>query len=260
LFSWPERALEIGVVVLHELFFLHLLIYSALSLLRVRNYQLAIVNDFASEAINLRWLQSLLIVTLFLYLVSFLATQVSLVDPTVDMRPWHIAIQFILVFTMYAISYKSISQPQIFFQASYPDDRALRSKSKYSASSLDQKNAKRIQDKLIVFMVEKKAYLNPQLSLEAVSKELNESRYHISQVINENLNSKFNDFVNGYRLAEFKQLVVKPRRRKASIESLARLSGFNSKTSFHAVFKRATGQTPSKFYKDAMSTTVKSGE
>jgi len=51
--------------------------------------------------------------------------------------------------------------------------------------------------------------------------------------------------------------MLKPGRRKPTVESLAQLSGFNSKTSFHTVFKKMTGTTPSKFYKETIAATSK---
>jgi AraC-like DNA-binding protein len=59
---------------------------------------------------------------------------------------------------------------------------------------------------------------------------------------------------------EFKLLIVKPGRRKPTVESIAQRSGFNSKTSFHTVFKKITGKTPSKFYREMMAEVNKEGE
>jgi YesN/AraC family two-component response regulator len=170
------------------------------------------------------------------------------------MAPWHLTIQFLLAVIMYAISYKSIVQPQIFFLSQPGENNTNEQpKEKYRTSSLDADNAKRIEEKLILLMEEKKPYLDPELSLETLARQLNESRYHISQVVNGRLKLKFNDFVNHYRVKEFKQQMMRPRRRKPTVEMLAKLSAFNSKTSFHTVFKKITGMTPSKFYKETMA-------
>jgi YesN/AraC family two-component response regulator len=155
---------------------------------------------------------------------------------------------------MYAISYKSISQPHLFFPSIHGGNKTNGiSKEKYRTSSLDRQNAERIRQKLSAHMKEKKPYLDPNLSLEALSKQLGESRYHVSQVINDNFKSKFNDFVNQYRVEEFKMLMLRPSRRKPTVAEIAQLSGFNSKTSFHTVFKKITGKTPSKYYRDTVA-------
>jgi AraC-like DNA-binding protein len=248
-----ERAMDVGTVVMYELFYLHLLIYSVVSLNWLRKYQRSVrQTDSRLKQIDLLWLKMLLITTLCLYITSFITAQLQMIEPSLDMMPWHVTIQFILVFIMYAISYKSISQPQIFFPSSHNTSNGI-TKEKYRSSSLDRENAHRIQEKLSTYMKEKKPYLDPNLSLETLSRQIGESRYHVSQVINDRCKLKFSDYVNNYRVEEFKLLMLKPARRKPTVEALAQLSGFNSKTSFHAVFKKITGKTPNKFYRETVN-------
>ena len=250
---WPEKAMEIGTVVINELFFLHLLIYSVVSLNWIRKYRRSVLQaDSRLKQIDLLWLKMLLVTTLCLYITSFITAQLQMIGPGLDMMPLNVAIQFILVFIMYAISYKSISQPQIFFPSIHNNSNGI-AKEKYRSSSLDRENAQRIQEKLGTYMKEKKPYLDRNLSLEDLSRQIGESRYHISQVINDRFKLKFSDYVNNYRVEEFKLLMLKPARRKPTVEALAQLSGFNSKTSFHTVFKKMTGKTPSKFYKETIA-------
>ena len=252
-----ERAMDVATVVMYELFFLHLMIYSAASLRSIKNYQPFFHQaDSTSNQIGLLWLKMLLITTLCLYTTSFVTAQLQIIDPELEVRPWNLTIQFMLVFIMYTISYKSISQPQIFFPPSHNNSNGI-TKEKYRSSSLDRENAHRIQEKLSTYMKEKKPYLDPNLSLETLSRQIGESRYHVSQVINDRFKLKFSDYVNNYRVEEFKLLMLKPGKRKPTVEALAHLSGFNSKTSFHNIFKKMTGKTPSKFYKETIAATSK---
>ena len=251
---WTDSAMKVGTVVMYELFFLHLMVYSAASLHRIKNYQAPIHQaDSMPNQIDLQWLKMLLVTTLCLYFTSFVTAQLQIIDPDLEARPWHLTIQFLLAFIMYAISYKSITQPQIFFPATQNATNGV-AKEKYRSSSLDLENALRIQEKLNIYMKERKPYLDPNLSLEILSRQIGESRYHVSQVINDRFKLKFSDYVNNYRVEEFKLLMLKPGRRKPTVEALAQLSGFNSKTSFHTVFKKITGKTPSKFYRETVDT------
>ena len=239
---WTDRAMEVGTVVMYELFFLHLMTYSTASLCSIKNYrQFVHQADSTSNQIDLMWLKMLLITTLCLYITSFVTAQLQIIDPELETRSWDLTIQFILVFIMYAISFKSITQPQIFFPAKQNATNGI-AKEKYRSSSLDLENGKRIQEKLSTYMKEKKPYLDPNLSLETLSNQIGESRYHVSQVINDRFKLKFSDYVNNHRVEEFKVLMLKPGRRKPTVEALAQLSGFNSKTSFHTVFKKITGK------------------
>jgi AraC-like DNA-binding protein len=58
----------------------------------------------------------------------------------------------------------------------------------------------------------------------------------------------FYDFVNRYRLEEFKKLASDPKNRQFTMLALAFDCGFNSKSSFNRYFKKATGQTPSQYF------------
>jgi AraC-like DNA-binding protein len=55
----------------------------------------------------------------------------------------------------------------------------------------------------------------------------------------------FCDFVNRYRVNEFKRLAVLPDSEKFNLLGLALDSGFNSKATFNSSFRKATGMTPS---------------
>ena len=100
-------------------------------------------------------------------------------------------------------------------------------------------------------MEEEKPYLNGKLSLKEVAEKTNISTNHLSQVINENLEKNFFDFVNGYRLNLVKQKIKKPSNKKYTILSLAYECGFNSKSSFNSIFKKHEGMTPTEFLNKA---------
>ena len=94
-------------------------------------------------------------------------------------------------------------------------------------------------------MLEQKVYLNPKLTLAELANTLNTSANNLSQVINQYEKVNFFDFVNTFRIEEFKQQAKK--NPHFSILALALEAGFNSKSSFNSLFKKHTGQTPSQF-------------
>jgi len=55
------------------------------------------------------------------------------------------------------------------------------------------------------------------------------------------------DFVNSYRVEEFKARAVDPANSNFSILAIALDAGFNSKSSFNQAFKKFTGKTPSQY-------------
>ena len=58
----------------------------------------------------------------------------------------------------------------------------------------------------------------------------------------------FFDFINGYRIEEFKKLVRDPRYKNQTFLAIAFEVGFNSKTAFNRSFKKMTNQTPRDYF------------
>ena len=98
-------------------------------------------------------------------------------------------------------------------------------------------------------MENEKPYLNNRLGLKDVAEYLNISVHHLSQVINEQLDKNFFDFVNDYRVTEVKNLLRDPKHKQFTLLAIAYDCGFNSKSSFNSVFKKITGLTPSSYVK-----------
>ncbi|WP_363317970.1 helix-turn-helix domain-containing protein [uncultured Algibacter sp.] len=94
-----------------------------------------------------------------------------------------------------------------------------------------------------------KNYLNPNLSLKILSKELNLSEGYISQLINKNSNLNFNDYINSLRITDAKNMLVDSEYNNYTILAIGLESGFNSKSSFYTAFKKFTGKTPVEYKK-----------
>jgi AraC-like DNA-binding protein len=123
---------------------------------------------------------------------------------------------------------------------------------KYERSGLKESKALNILKVLIDYMEENKLYLKNNLTIYALSKEIDIPKHYISQVINENLNKNFNTFINEYRVKEFKQRLIDPANANFTIMAIAFESGFNSKSSFNMIFKKKEKTTPSEFRKSIL--------
>lgn len=94
-------------------------------------------------------------------------------------------------------------------------------------------------------MAEEKPYLDAKLSLPGLAEIIEISPNQLSQIINQEAQVNFHDFVNNYRVKEF---IQKARLNKNfSLLALALDSGFNSKSSFNTIFKKQKGLTPSQY-------------
>src|SRR4030095_13495565 len=87
------------------------------------------------------------------------------------------------------------------------------------------------------------------VTLQKLAKTLAISPHHLSQIINEQLNQNFFDFINYHRIEEAKRMLVDPARPHYSILAISEEVGFNSKSAFNAAFKKHTDMTPSEFRK-----------
>lgn len=126
------------------------------------------------------------------------------------------------------------------------------SKPKYQYSNLDAQASSKLIGRLQKHMQEVKPYVDTDFKLKQLSKALGASDRHISQAINEQLGQNFSDFVNQYRVEEFKQRLRDPTLQHLSLLGVAMDCGFKSKSTFNTTFKKVTGLTPS-VYKEQIS-------
>jgi len=66
-------------------------------------------------------------------------------------------------------------------------------------------------------------------------------------VINTRLQQNFFDFINHYRIEKVKKDLADPQKKNLKVLAIAFDAGFNSKSSFNAIFKRHTNLTPSEY-------------
>lgn len=125
---------------------------------------------------------------------------------------------------------------------------------KYESSELNADDKRNFLGIILKKVENEKLYLDPKLTLPVLSKTTAIPVRYISQVINEELNKNFNDFINSYRVSECKKLLNKNEENSKNILEAAYQSGFNSKSSFYDAFKKETGLTPSQ-YKSGLSDT-----
>ncbi|HTE34650.1 MAG TPA: helix-turn-helix domain-containing protein [Chryseolinea sp.] len=95
-------------------------------------------------------------------------------------------------------------------------------------------------------------YLDPGLSLTRLAAETGIPAKTISAVLNQYMKVSFNEFVNSYRVEEFKQRIGQPEGDRLTIAGMANECGFNSPSSFQRIFKQMTGLSPTEFRKTAV--------
>lgn len=96
-------------------------------------------------------------------------------------------------------------------------------------------------------IINKKYFLNPELTLDKISDELNLSKSHLSRIINNELKASFPDYINQLRIKEAQYYLKHPDFSNYTMVAIGLEAGFASKTTFNNAFKKVTGMTPSEY-------------
>ena len=118
---------------------------------------------------------------------------------------------------------------------------------KYAKSGLDDRQLENYKHQLADLMDHHKAYLDPDLTLPTLAAMVDCSVNHLSQAVNSGFKMSFFDFLNSYRIAEAKAILLCHDAISQSILDVSFAVGFNSNSAFYAAFNKATGQTPAQF-------------
>ncbi|MEP1096501.1 MAG: helix-turn-helix transcriptional regulator [Cyclobacteriaceae bacterium] len=118
---------------------------------------------------------------------------------------------------------------------------------KYETSSLGRLETQCIKEQLEQMIRKEKAYLDPALTLVSLSDLLSVKHHHLSQVINQEFQMSFSEYINSYRLKEAREKLQNPNYSHLKIASIAYDSGFNSLPTFNTLFKKVNRITPSQY-------------
>lgn len=105
-----------------------------------------------------------------------------------------------------------------------------------------------LKQQLEQVMRKRKPYLNAGLGLQDLAEAISVNMHTVSWVINEGFKKNFFDFINEYRIEEFKRLVSHEQYKRYTFLALALEVGFSSKTTFNRAFKKFTGKTPREYF------------
>ena len=213
--------------------------YAIKSIKRLKLYSNKLLNEYSNiQKIKLEWLRLLLYSFFFISIIFIIFSFLTYNDryPQFDYNAYYFLFIFIFI---YLLTYKTLSQPKILGLDKHNNPKTP---IKISALSSQANMLKKHMDK-------EKPFLNGELSASELAYELNMSRHELSQILNEQLGQNFYDFINEYRVEEFKSRLNLSENNNLTLLGIAYDSGFNSKTTFNTIFKKITGLTPSQYKK-----------
>lgn len=98
---------------------------------------------------------------------------------------------------------------------------------------------------------EEQVYKDPQLRVNDLAQALGTNRTYISEVIKENRQTNFSDYINSYRIEHAKELLHTDNNGQQTLDQIAFESGFTSQSTFYRVFAKFESTTPAK-YRDSI--------
>ncbi len=229
-------------------------IYFGWILILIKRHRRDIKHTFSyHEKINLNWMYILLIGGISIWVVEclnvILLNFTDLEFPVVWNTSYYIKLAF-LIFIVF-MGYYGINQGGIFSRI--PIVEQTKPASKEKTILVSKVTANEYVEDISNHMKNEKAYLNNELRIQDLSNSLKIPVHIISNIINNELNMNFYDFVNSYRIDEVKKRLHNPEYNNLTIIAIAFDCGFNSKATFNRLFKNHTGLTPSQYKKNLNS-------
>ncbi len=123
----------------------------------------------------------------------------------------------------------------------------LKSVSSTKKPLLDEKGKSEYASKLQEVITNEKPFLDSSLSLRSLAEMIQIHPNQLSWLLNESLGKNFSEYINHFRVEQFKSLAKDSSKKHITLIGLAYESGFNSKTVFNTYFKKETGLTPKQF-------------
>lgn len=257
IFKTGGETYEVFQQVLLYAVFISGVVYVIWSSKLLQNHKKRIRNEFSNiEEINLKWLQlltyglgavwSLVIfsqndvlifigVSIFVITVGFFGIQQKSIVTSPEVEP--------IVAGTARVEVEQVSNVEA------PSIKPKVEKEKYIKSGLTESKSEELYTSLARLIAEDKVYTSSELSLSELASMLDIHPNYLSEVINKKEGRTFYDYINAFRVEEFKRLIAIPENRQFTLMSIAYDCGFNSKSSFNRYFKKITGLTPSQYVK-----------
>ena len=140
----------------------------------------------------------------------------------------------------------ALRQPAIFSGLGEEELRIAQPEPAGEGKAASGEGDEELLERLRAHMAQARPYLDANLTVDQLARQLGVATRDLSRAINESLGKNFFELVSDYRIAEARRRLESPEAGTTILEVMYD-SGFNSKSVFNTAFKKATGMTPSAY-------------
>jgi len=222
------------------------IIFLSLSFKQLSNH-IKIVPQLFETAENktLNWLRRLLFFLLLTWLIV-------LIRPFINFNINSIYLIGISVsIIIYFITINQLKQQTIYTEIPEEVIENIRkeTKSKYKYSQITLEKQSEIFNTFHLYCTTEKPFLKQVCNLNFIAKKIDVKPYIVSQVLNLYAKKTFNEYLNELKVAEVVKNLESQQYNMLTIDAIGELSGFRSKATFYAAFKKELNSTPLQYKK-----------
>lgn len=213
------------------LFVAQFFIYTYLTLKHLRKISLKIDETTGLPPQLKKWIRDLSYLSLF-YL--FILSVPLFIDNSAETFAFFPVLNFVIFLI---IIYRIFFLSDLTYQLQSVNDIIVDSE-KYKSSIISETDMVDIIKMIDEYLIEHKSYLNSELTLTLLAKQMQIPVNHISQTIYDRQKTTFHDFINTYRISEAVKLMNDRQNRHKGSKEIALASGFKSGFEYKEAFKK----------------------
>lgn len=239
----------------------------------IKKYRASIFNTFSNiEHIELNWLDFFVKSTIAIFSI-YLILMILFYADIKEISNFQNVTAILLFVFIFLIGYYGISNSNTFHQLSVfelietsendmeTEEEAFQNEDltqreyiptteEFAKEQMKNEKSEKYYQELLFLLKEKKPYLDENLTIDDLAKQLNIHSKYLSSLINKKFDKSFFDLINHYRVLEFNEKVILPENKNFTYLSIAFGCGFGSKSSFNRAYKNEMNISPSEFVKN----------
>lgn len=227
--------------------------YSIAVFLVLKKYREIYQENYTNPKTSIfKWLFQISTVLFILYYLSIAKNVLRYTDIEILWIWANVVMQILVLIVTCWFVLKALNHPELFrgIDSKLPLARDILPKENENAVQIKDNQNEAVLSKISIlkhYMAEKEPFLNPSLTIQELSNQIEIPVRDLSVLINHHIDQHFFDFVNEYRIQKAMSILKDPLKSDLTVLEILYEVGFNSKSSFNTSFKKYTNLTPTAY-------------